>query len=236
MELELDRLPRNPEALIEIIRQQSVEIGLRDEKIYLLDGNRHKLSSENEKLKAENMWYWELIDAHNRMLFQRKSEKLSREELQYWLLNEAELCALPERSSIEPSMEVKAYKRHKRGRKPISDKLPRVLKEHKLSDSEKKCACCGKERPVLAPDIHEEVEMESAKVYVTQHVIEKAGSCDCPESKAAGEPPIVEAKCESRLIPGGIAAPSMLVCYGIDYPRETMCKQIIAASRGSVRG
>jgi transposase len=256
MKLDLDRLPRNPEALIEIIRQQaeqySVEIDLREEKIYLLDRNRNELSAENEKLKAELIWYRELIDARNRMLFGRKSEKLSHEELQYWLFNEAELGSMRGGVQAVRGVEVKAHTRHKRGRKPISDKLPRVLKEHKLTDSEKKCACCGKERPRLAPDIREEVEMEPAKVYVTRHVHEKVGPCNCKESKASGTAPIVEARREPRLIPGGIAAPSMLAnlitakfCdglpfyrqekilarYGIDYPRETMCKQIITASR-----
>jgi transposase len=256
MKIDLDRLPKKPEALIEIIRKQAdqyaVEISLYKEKIFILDKSRNELSAENEKLKNENFWLNELIAARNLRLFGRSSEKLTHDELQYWLFNEAEIASAPLLPITDNGVQIKAHVRHTRGRKPISDKLPREIVEHKLSDSEKVCVHCEKARPALAPDVHEEVEMEPAKVYVKKHIYEKVGPCDCGESKKAGEPPIVEAAREPRLIPGGIAAPSMLAnlitskfCdglpfyrqekilarYGVDYPRETMCKQIIAVAR-----
>ena len=48
--------------------------------------------------------------------------------------------------------------------------LERRRIEHPLSDSERACRCCGQERVVIQEHVSEQLEIEPAKVYVSQHV------------------------------------------------------------------
>jgi transposase len=238
---ELDNLPRDPDVLLDVIRRYCTTTTELQEKI--------------DKLKEENHWLREIVAARNRRLFGRKSEKLNHEELQAWLFNEAELgVAAPSQSKKESSDTITytVTRCRKQGRKPIAANLPRIVCEHDLPETEKVCGYCGKERPRLKPDISEEVEYIPAQVNVKRHVYHKYAQCKCAESKKNGIKPIISAPREKRIIPGCIAAPSLLAflatskfCdglpyyrlekmlgrYGIEYKRATMCNQMIGVSR-----
>jgi transposase len=237
---DLNSLPEDPEILQNIIRE-----------IY---SNNKELKKQVDKLDQENSWLRELIAARNRRLYGRKSEKLNHEELQSWLFNEAEIGVTsksPEKDE-EETVKVVIRRKSKRGRKPISDKLPRKIVEHDVSESEKKCSCCGKERPKLKPEISEEVEYIPAEVFVNRHIYYKYGPCKCEESKRQEIKPIIRAEREKRIISGCMAAPSLLSFIatskfcdalpyyrieeilarnGIQYIRATMCNQMICLSR-----
>jgi len=230
---DIDSLPKDPDILLDIIR---------------------KVVSENDKLNQENSWFREVIAARNRRLFGRKSEKLDHDELQAWLFNEAEIGATIKKPGKDETETITyTRKKRKRGRKPISDKLPREIIKHEVSETETVCSCCSKERPQMKPEISEEVEFIPAKVIVHQHIYQKYGPCKCKESKGRGIKPIIRAKREKRIIPGCMAAPSllsflatskfcdglpyyrvaeMLSRYGIHYNRATMCNQMIGLARG----
>jgi len=226
---DVDSLPKDPDVLLDVIR---------------------KAVSEIDKLSQENSWLRELVAARNRRLFGRKSEKLDHEELQYWLFNEAEIGTTePGKTEKEAESITITYKRKsKGGRKPIPANLPRKEIKHDLPESEKKCNCCGKNLPQLKPEVSEEVEYIPAEVFVNHHVYFKYGPCTCKESRSKGITPIKSAPREKRIIPGGMAAPSLLsylvtskFCdglplyrqekilgrYGIKYTRATMCNQMI---------
>jgi transposase len=241
---EIENLPRDPDLLLEVIR------GLCTEN----DGQRTNiidLTTQIETYRKENSWLREVLAARNRRLFGRKSEKLSSEELAGWLFNEVELAAgaAPPVSGKETDEKITyTVTRRKRGRKPIADNLPRTIIEHDLSPEEKTCAACGAGRPRLGPDISEEIEYIPARVSVNRHVYHQYGPCDC----GRGDGKIVAFKREPRVLPGSMAAPSLLsflatskFCdglpfyrvekmfarLGVEYSRATMANQMIGVSR-----
>ena len=255
---EIENLPRDPDILFEVIRGLCLENDRQQANITALrteNADRQRnvidLTAKIETYQKENSWLRELLAARNRRLFGRKSEKLGAEERAAWLFNEAELVAGGERPPGEgDSAEKITYTvtRRKRGRKPISDALPRKISEHDVSVEEKTCAGCGKERPRLGPDISEEIEYIPAQVYVNRHVYHQYGPCGCPKSDGR----IISAKREKRVVPGNMAAPSLLsflatgkFCdgfpfyrmekifarLGVEYSRATMCNQMIGVSR-----
>lgn len=241
---DIEKLPREPEVLLEVIRGMRAEND--KQRADIID-----LTARIDTYRKENSWLREVLAARNRRLYGRKSEKLSREERAAWLFNEAELAAgetPPVAGSDGDEKTTYTVTRRKRGRKPISDTLPRKIIEHDLSAEEKKCSCCGKERPRLTPDISEEMEYIPAQVYVNRHIYHTYGPCACGKS----ETPVIGAKREKRIMPGSMASPSLLsflatskFCdglpfyrvekmfarLGVEYPRATMANQMIGVSR-----
>jgi transposase len=248
MTIDVDRLPSNTsqlkELIVELLKQQSEQLG------------------QIEKLKNDNFWLQELINARNRRLFGRKSEKMTNDELQYWLFNEADMNSqiteISKDSRVVKTIHIKGHTRMLGvpGRKPLPAGLERVREVHDISAEQKKCACCGKERPLIKEEISEELDYIPAILRVKQHVYPQYGECRnarCATSDPAGAGRgVVSALRVRRLIPGGMASPALLAhiavskfCdglpfyrmekifsrYGIDYSRATMCNQMIGISR-----
>lgn len=99
----------------------------------------------------------EIIAARNKRLFGRESEKLTNDELQYWLFNEVEGVIREKASARSSTLPVKAHSRVKRGRKPLSDKLPREVIIHDIPEEEKICPWSLKPRPKIGEDVREEL-------------------------------------------------------------------------------
>ncbi len=102
------------------------------------------LLARNKLLQAELA----LEQEKNRLLIQKRfgaaSEKTSPDQM--GLFNEAEQDQPPEQETIteaETEIAVPAHQRKKPGHKPLPADLPRVRKEHDLSEDEKICTCCG---------------------------------------------------------------------------------------------
>jgi transposase len=251
MIIDVDQLPSDSgelkELIMKLVKQQA-----EDQK-------------QIEKLKNDNYWLHELINARNRRLFGRKSEKMSNDELQSWLFNEAEI-----NTSMTPVIEINngsgimktiQIKEHTRtlgvpGRKPFPENLERVQEVHDLSEEEKKCSCCGKVRPFIKEEISEELDYIPPVLRIKQHVYPHYGVCRNAECAGANQAPgaqaVISAPWVKRIIPGGMASPSLLAqiaiskfCdglpfyrqekifsrYGVEYSRATMCNQMIRASR-----
>ena len=100
------------------------------------------------------------------------------------------------------------HKRKKAGRKPLSDKIPRVEVLHDLKEGEKTCSC-GHELRHIGDDSHEELKYIPAKIYVEKHIYPKYACKHCaittPETAT-----ITTAVRERRLIPGSFASPELL--------------------------
>jgi transposase len=246
MPMDISHLPSKKAELKKIIEQLLKE---KEEAAIF----RIKLESQMLYLEAQNRHMKEIIEARNRRLFGRSSEKLSHDELQDWLFNEAEISA-DKTEPIKPSksITIKTHKRINAGRKPISTDLPREIVPHDVGDEEKKCACCGSERPLIGEDTSEEVAFIPAKVIVKKHVYPKYGPCSCTESKKQRNlPTVISATRKPRIIPGCMADEALLAhlvvskfCdglpfyrmekimerYGVDYSRATMCNQMIRLS------
>jgi transposase len=154
-----------------------------------------------------------------RKFFGRSSEKLSKEDQnQMRLFNEAELGNEPAEDnpedtaneSVQETIPVRQHERKKRGRKPLPENLPREIVPHDLTEEEKHCQFCRKERPLIGKEVTEELDVEPAKVKVIRHESSKYGPCGCEAFFESELPEVVTAKQEPRMIPGSIASPGLL--------------------------
>ena len=176
------------------------------------------LSEKHSSLKEEHSHLQEKYKSLQRMLYGKKSEKLTLEdEHQMRLFNETEDGSSQEnepKKQAKETTEVKGHTRKKRGRKPLPAYIDREEIIHDLSEEEKACPCCGKERPVIGEVTSEEFDIIPPKMIVNKHIRKKYGPCTCEgfetkeilEIKTAAMPP--------RLIPQGIASPG-LVAYTV---------------------
>lgn len=148
-----------------------------------------------------------------RLLFGKKSEKLTPEdERQMSLFNEAE-----DGSDISADLtddkpdttQVKSHTRRKSGRKPLPEHIHREEIIHDLTDEEKTCPCCNRERPVIGEEISEELDIIPARVIVNRHIRKKYGPCDCNEFLNKEIPEIKISPMPPRFIPYGIVSPGL---------------------------
>ena len=112
-----------------------------------------------EKLTQKNHAYLileERIKLLKHKLYGRSSEKSGSEDKnQLGLFNEAEtITDKSENHEIteDQATYVKGHKRKKRGRVSLPSNLPREEVIHDLSEEEKRCDCCNKERPCIGSE------------------------------------------------------------------------------------
>ncbi|MCK5535391.1 MAG: IS66 family transposase, partial [Bacteroidales bacterium] len=119
-------------------------------------------------------------------IFGTKSEKWTEEDYkQARLFDEAENNSETPQSQKEKTVEIKSHKRKKKGRKPISSKLPRTEIIHEL-EGEDKIGPNGREMIYIGKDdVSEEVQYIPAKITVFRHIYKKyvEKSADKSESK-----------------------------------------------------
>lgn len=238
MAIDIDKLPDDNKVLKQII-------------IDLF--NKYENEKKEQQLKYEVLEEKYLTLQHK--FFAKRSEKLSGEDKhQLWLFNEAELgCSLePQEDKETEYITIPQHKRKKRGRKPLPKELPRREIIHDLDEEEKKCPCCGKERPCIGKEETEELDIIPAKIEVLKHISYKYGPCACEGFTAQGIPEIKVAAKPGRLIPGSIVSPGLLAYIlvskfadsmpfyrqekifariGVEICRANMCNWTIHAAR-----
>ena len=140
-----------------------------------------------------------------RQVFGRSSEKTSKEELspnQGYLFNEVEVinevCPEPDESLVIPE-----HKRKKKGRKKISQDLPRVEVIHDLPEHEKFCSKDGSPLKRIGEITSEQVDYIPAKVRVLKHIRYKYACSCCSETIKTADKP-------KTLLPKSLASPSLL--------------------------
>ena len=219
VEINIDKLPDDPEELKKIITQYS---------------------KSNQNLKSDIIILKETIKIYQFKLFGRKSEKLPKEE-QPGLFNESEVEE-QEIKAKEPEEKIKiVYERlKKRGKRPLPPDLPRVEKIIDLSDEEKTTLQKAGDLVKIGEEISEKLEIIPQQVYVLKYIRYKYAV----KKKNTKESEIITAKLPNQLIPQGIATASStafvltnkfvdgLPYYrqekiferiGIDLSRKTMC-------------
>jgi transposase len=131
----------------------------------------------------------ELLDAQNN----RKSEQLSKDQLALfetlWKANhpeEEEPAETTEDAGPAAKEEQKAEKpqaKKRSGRRPLAQHLVRERVIHDLAESEKHCACCGKDRHLIGEETSERYEFIPAVMKVIEDVRLKY-ACDCSVQRA----------------------------------------------------
>ena len=155
-----------------------------------IDGLRRlviKQSKELSQLQTENhilVRKAEVLEDELRLLrhklFGRRSERLTAEELQQAsLFDEAEWIAEEQkRRPAEPTIEVSAYSRRKRGRKPLPADLPREEVLLDIPEEEKICTC-GKPLVRIGEETSEKLEIIPQQIKVIRHVRPKYACSKC---------------------------------------------------------
>ncbi len=122
-------------------------------------------------------------------------------------LNEAEAlatgCEPAQETEVEPSIEVGAHERKKRGRKPLDPMLPREIVRHELPESERVCAHDGHALVEIGADISEQLDIVPQQVRVIQHQRIKY-ACPCCNLGIKVTP------APARIIPKGLLTESAL--------------------------
>jgi len=173
-----------------------------------------------EELKEEHIKY-RLLEEKYRVLqkrfFGKKSEKLSHDNPdQLRLFNEAEDSAdADEKGETEEDDSstvtvIKSYTRRKRGRRPLDKNLPREEVVHDCTDAEKRCPCCGGERPRIGEEVTEELDIIPAQIKVIRHIRPKYGPCRCDDFLHEEIPEIATGAMPPRLIPRSIASAGLI--------------------------
>jgi transposase len=218
-------LSGNPESLKQVIANL-------EEKVLSLSQTNKRLVEEHDYLKAQ----YEIL---RKKLFGRSSEKLTKEdEAQGLLFNEAEdgIEISPDASEDESIVTIGKYTRRKAGRKPLADDLPREEIIYDLTEEEKKCPCCGEERPSMGQEETEELDIIPAKIHVIKRIYKKYGACGCDEFLHAEIPEVKSAPFEKRMIPGSIASSGLLAfvftskfCDALPFYRQSKMFERIEA-------
>jgi len=209
----------------------------------IIDSQRTDIERSSFELEEFKRRYEDLDNKFKylqKLFFGKKSEKLTPEdELQGRLFNEAESFVFTkDNNKTEQTAEetdadndvtlVKQHSRSKAGRKPIPAEIPRKVKVHDLSDEEKKCVCCGKNRPMIGTEETEELEYVPAKIYAVKNTYLKYGPCDCEDFLNQEKPEVISAPAVKRMLPGSIASEGLLAyvftakfCDAIPFYRQS---------------
>ncbi len=243
LNIDLEQLPTGIEESHRLIRRLLEE-----------QAEDRRLLAERERSFQELHEQYELL---RRLHYSRSSEKLTPEDLrQMRLFNEAEsgveeigILTVEQTASVP----VTQHRRNRpRGRKPIAERLPREVVIHDVSEEQKRCPCCGKERPLVSEEASEEAEIIPAKIRVIRHLRRVYGPCNCAAFPDSEEPTMIRSPMPPRMIPGSIAAPGLLAYVlsakfvdalpfyrqeaifariGIDVSRATLCGWALAVGR-----
>ncbi|CCO22268.1 IS66 family transposase [Maridesulfovibrio hydrothermalis] len=161
--------------------------------------------------------------------FAKKSEtakKPAKDEYQYSLFDEAEfVCELPSSEQEPEVVQVPAHCRAKKGRKHISESIPREEIVHDIPAEEKICAC-GCELIRIGEVVSEKLDYVPAKIRVLRHIRPKYACKKCEGTEDDGQT-VKVAPMPPQLIRQGIVTPGLLAhimtnkfCDGLLFYRQ----------------
>jgi transposase len=237
MPIALRQLPDDIDALKSLLADQLT----RNER---LQADKQAVEQKNAQLNARVLSLQEQLNLALARRYAASSEKFSPDQI--WLFDEAELDseAVPEPNADTGDDEiiVAAYKRKKRGRKPLPPQLPRIDVIHELAASERRCDHDGRLLSEIDEVISEQLDIIPAKIQVLRH-IRKKYACDCGQC-------IKTAPLPAQPIPKSLASPGLLAHIavakyadalplyrqetilqriGVDIPRATLANWMIRA-------
>jgi transposase len=156
-----------------------------------------------KELTGKLLWAEEKYRAMELKYFGRKSEHYSPEEdWQNRLFDEAELHADVSAAPVAEMVQVPAHERKKRGRKPKIDTLPVREEIHGLVAEDRRCPCCGEERPEIGEERTSEYDLVPAHVVKIVHVRKKYGPCTCDAFAHSGAATILAAPGPAKVVSG----------------------------------
>jgi len=196
---------------LEIFKQRYYELETRNKelqnKIIEIEAN-HK--QNYQQLYNEYLIIKERYELLMYQKFMRSAEKLKADDKQPPLFTEEE--KQPETTEpVKPEemTEVKSFKRHKAGRKPIDPNIKREVIIIDIPESEKTCAC-GAKLTRIGEETSEKLHMIPPRAFVIQTVRLKYACRKCEGTEDEDSPTVRIMPVGPSIIPKGIATPSLL--------------------------
>ena len=190
----------------EIITREEYE--RLSEELTSLKRQTQTLTKEKEDLSDKVHILSEQVFWLKKELFASRSERHPIKEKNAEELDLFEGAEETPEKSTDPSTESITYTRKKRGSEENRQKLPehlkRVVEVVELPESERTCDECGSELVEIGEDVSEELEFVPATFYVRQIRRKKYA---CKKDSLHG---VFRARMPKRLIPKGIAGPTLL--------------------------
>jgi transposase len=134
-----------------------------------------------EQMEAMAQRHKAELDAVLRRFYGPHAERFDPTQLLLFGITIDQLPVDPRMVEAESGQKLKTKRinHHKHGRGKLPDHLPRVEITHDLTDEQKKCPCCGKDRNCIGTETSEQLEFVCASFQVLKHVRHKyaCGSC-----------------------------------------------------------
>jgi len=262
MASEVAQLPDDPALLKRIIIERDVaitqylaSITQRDAAIALRESQIEQIKRESaEQLEAMRQRHKAEMDAVLRRFYGPHSERFDPTQLLLFGLKVAEQMPVDEKTAEAESGQKLVTRRinhHKHGRRELPAHLPRVEIPHDLTDEQRKCPCCGRDRLCIGHEASEQLEFISASFKVLRHLRSKYACKPCGEGceHCDGSPHIEIAAKEAQPIEKGLPGPGLLAYIivsklgdhlplyrlenifervGVTIARSTMCAWMLA--------
>ena len=211
--LEVDQLPDDPAVLKRVLIERDLQLAERDVRIERIRQEAaEQMESLRQRMEAEHK---AAIDAILRRYYGPRSERFDPTQLLLFGLKVEEM-PIDEQSIAEETGEElvtrRVAKRHKHGRRPLPDHLPRIEILHDLKDEEKPCPCCGELRHRIGEEVSEQLEYMPASFKVLKHIRHKYACGRCEQD--GYNPQIVAAAKPPQPIEKGLPGPGLLgLCH-----------------------
>ncbi len=210
---DVDELPSEEQALIAIIRRQRDELTRRDATIEQIKREAaDQIEAERQRHKTE-------IDALLRRFYGPRSEHFDPTQLFLFgiLVDRVPIDEKSVEQEAGEKLLTRRVRHHKHGRSKLPDHLLRRTIEHDLSDQEKACSCCGRQRQRIGSEFSEQLEYIPSSLTVLHHVRHKYACKQCSEGchqcDAGGQVQI--AAKPPQPIEKGLAGPGLLAYVAV---------------------
>src|SRR5689334_20108710 len=166
MSLALDDLPRDPDGLLQRLRQMAEVIARQNAGLISLQAERDTAWSERDATQAEVEKLRLLIRQLQRGRFGRRSEKLDPDQLQLGLedLEQTVAAADAAREEVAKGSTPRVPRVRRRNLGALPAHLPRV--EVLVDVEDKSCPCCGGAMHVIGEDTSEMLDIVPAVLRV----------------------------------------------------------------------
>jgi transposase len=211
--LEVDQLSDDPAILKRLLVERDTQLAERDARIERIRQEAaEQMEALRQRMEAEKKAEIEAaVKAILRRYYGPRSERFDPTQLLLFGLK-VEETPIDEQAVAEEAGEElvtrRVAKRHKHGRRPLPDHLPRIEILHDLKDEEKPCPCCGELRHRIGEEVSEQLEYMPASFKVLKHVRVKYACGRCEHD--GYNPQIVAAAKPRQPIEKGLPGPGLL--------------------------
>src|SRR5690349_13469345 len=203
MALVLDDLPRDPDRLLQHLRQMAEVVARQNASLTSLQAEHDTVLAERDATQVEIEKLRLVIRQLQRGRFGRRSERLDPDQLQLGLedLEQAVAAAEAAREEVAKGSTPRVPRVRRRNLGALPAHLPRV--EVLVDVGDKSCPCCGGALHVIGEDTSEMLDVVPAQLRVRVVRRPRYGCRAC-------EGAVVQAPAPERPVTGGMATEALL--------------------------